>query len=314
MNVPFWIWAAVLAFIVVMLAIDLFAHRHAHVIGVREAAVWSGVWGAVGVTFGVSTLRITSPGGFYGGVRPDNIINHHPVSRNREFSNLLASLRIAERQGVGVDRMYADMIRYGHSAPTIDDVDGVAVRTVLAGESPDLGWVGWIAGVEPDPRRDLRLLMALHHIAGQRWTDPDDLAPLLQVTFSEARQTIERLLGGRTAQGRLCHEVDGVPSTSTWPVIACDGSSLEELTRHRRKAGTPARPLTREQIARRYARAQGRISTTELGSILDADRTNLGGVLRNLEEQGVLEPSRTNRHGAGFYHRYVGDGAGDVPA
>lgn len=47
MNVPFWIWAAVLAFIVVILAIDLFAHGHAHVIGVREAAVWSGVWGGL---------------------------------------------------------------------------------------------------------------------------------------------------------------------------------------------------------------------------------------------------------------------------
>lgn len=43
MNVPLWIWAAVLAFIVVMLAVDLFAHRRAHVIGVREAASWSAV-------------------------------------------------------------------------------------------------------------------------------------------------------------------------------------------------------------------------------------------------------------------------------
>lgn len=53
MVVPFWIWAAVLVFIVVMLAVDLLAHRRAHVIGVREAAVWSGVWVSFGVTFGV---------------------------------------------------------------------------------------------------------------------------------------------------------------------------------------------------------------------------------------------------------------------
>lgn len=52
MDVPFWIWAAVLGFIVVMLAIDLFAHRRAHVIGVREAAAWSGAWVAFGVAFG----------------------------------------------------------------------------------------------------------------------------------------------------------------------------------------------------------------------------------------------------------------------
>ena len=53
MNVPLWGWLAVLAVIVVMLAIDLFAHRRAHVIEVREAAAWSVVWVAFGVAFGV---------------------------------------------------------------------------------------------------------------------------------------------------------------------------------------------------------------------------------------------------------------------
>ncbi|GAA2725169.1 TerC family protein [Cellulomonas aerilata] len=52
MHVPFWGWAAVLAVIVVMLAIDLLAHRRAHVIAVREAAAWSAVWVATGVAFG----------------------------------------------------------------------------------------------------------------------------------------------------------------------------------------------------------------------------------------------------------------------
>ncbi|MCX2756723.1 MULTISPECIES: TerC family protein [unclassified Gordonia (in: high G+C Gram-positive bacteria)] len=52
MSVPFWAWAAVLGFIVVMLAIDLFAHRRAHVIGVREAAIWSAIWVGIGIAFG----------------------------------------------------------------------------------------------------------------------------------------------------------------------------------------------------------------------------------------------------------------------
>ncbi|KRE79367.1 TerC family protein [Arthrobacter sp. Soil763] len=52
MNVPLWAWLAVLAVIVLMLAVDLFAHRKAHVIGVREAALWSALWVALGVGFG----------------------------------------------------------------------------------------------------------------------------------------------------------------------------------------------------------------------------------------------------------------------
>ncbi len=52
MDVPLWSWFAVLGVIGVMLAIDLVAHRRAHVIAVREAAAWSAVWVAFGVAFG----------------------------------------------------------------------------------------------------------------------------------------------------------------------------------------------------------------------------------------------------------------------
>jgi tellurite resistance protein TerC len=52
MSVPLWAWAAVLAVILAMLAVDLFAHRRAHVVSVREAAAWSAVWVALGLGFG----------------------------------------------------------------------------------------------------------------------------------------------------------------------------------------------------------------------------------------------------------------------
>lgn len=252
------------------------------------------------------TLRVTSPGGFYGGVRADNIINHPPVSRNRDLSTVLATLRIAERQGVGVDRMFADMIRHGHPLPAIEELDGVAVRTVLAGERPDAEWVRWLAEIEPDPRRDLRVLMALHRLTSRRWTDPEDLAPVLQVAMDEARQTVERL-GDHTYRGRtLCHDIDGAPATVPMPSVAIDPSVFEELQTLRRRSGGSASPaVTREHVARSYAQAHGRISTTELGSILGADPTNVGRVLRRLEAEGVLEPSRPNRRGAGFYYRFA---------
>ncbi|MGY1637033.1 TerC family protein [Geodermatophilus sp. SYSU D00742] len=53
MDVSVSLWLAVLGLIVGMLAVDLFAHRRAHVIGVREAALWSAVWVLIGVGFGV---------------------------------------------------------------------------------------------------------------------------------------------------------------------------------------------------------------------------------------------------------------------
>jgi tellurite resistance protein TerC len=51
-SVPLWGWVAVLGVILVMLAVDLVAHRTAHVVSMREAAAWSAVWVSLGVAFG----------------------------------------------------------------------------------------------------------------------------------------------------------------------------------------------------------------------------------------------------------------------
>ena len=52
MDVSLWVWVGVIAVILARLAVDLVAHRDAHVIKVREAAAWSAVWVALGVGFG----------------------------------------------------------------------------------------------------------------------------------------------------------------------------------------------------------------------------------------------------------------------
>ncbi|MFE4499544.1 TerC family protein [Rhodococcus sp. NPDC056743] len=53
MTVPVWAWAALGAVIVIMLLIDLFAHRSAHVIGFKEAARWSALWVGLSLVFAV---------------------------------------------------------------------------------------------------------------------------------------------------------------------------------------------------------------------------------------------------------------------
>lgn len=51
--VPVWGWVALMAAIALMLAVDLFMHRDNHVIAFKEAAVWSVIWIAAGLGFGV---------------------------------------------------------------------------------------------------------------------------------------------------------------------------------------------------------------------------------------------------------------------
>ena len=53
MDVSATLWAATIGLILLMLAVDLFAHRHASVISVKEAALWSTLWVSLGIGFGV---------------------------------------------------------------------------------------------------------------------------------------------------------------------------------------------------------------------------------------------------------------------
>ena len=62
MTVPFWAWAAFGAVVVIMLAIDLLAHRGAHVIKFKEAAIWSAVWVGLSLIFAV-VVWLTLGGG-----------------------------------------------------------------------------------------------------------------------------------------------------------------------------------------------------------------------------------------------------------
>ena len=52
LDVPVWLWGTFVAVVVVSLLIDLMAHRTAHVIGFREATLWSGIWVSLALAFG----------------------------------------------------------------------------------------------------------------------------------------------------------------------------------------------------------------------------------------------------------------------
>ncbi|CAL9397131.1 TerC family protein [Streptomyces sp. enrichment culture] len=51
-DVPFWLWVVFGVTVLVSLAVDLLAHRSAHVIGFREAAAWSALWIGLALLFG----------------------------------------------------------------------------------------------------------------------------------------------------------------------------------------------------------------------------------------------------------------------
>lgn len=246
------------------------------------------------------SLVVTSPGGFVGGVTPENIITHPSQARNRSLTELFAALRLAEREGIGVDRMVREMISLGHPGPDIRETPGPYVRTALVGEALDEAWIRFLSRLSPDlARTDLNVLLLLTRLVTHWWVDVRAAAPLLQLSQIEATGALNTLSSVMANGSSVIEAVAGVPAGDPrgWHLSR---AAIDALADEDAEIGR-VRPLpSRADVALDWARARGRISSTELASIVGAHASNVGNVLKKLEERGDLAPSRATRRGPGF--------------
>lgn len=244
------------------------------------------------------TLVVTSPGGFIGGVTPDNAITHPAVPRYRGLAQALATLGLAERQGVGIDRMVAEMLAIGRPAPVISQVDGPYVRVTLFGGTPDEAMVGFVASLEPPNSANVDTLLLLDQLCSQGWTDASQAGPRLQRHAGEAAQAIIQLLEARAAGEPVIVEVKGVPADHSAAYRLAD--SVRRSLAHR---STPLDTTRgRDAMFVRWASARGRISSTEAADLAAITPSYANRRLSALARDGDLNPSRENGTGRGFHY------------
>jgi ATP-dependent DNA helicase RecG len=132
------------------------------------------------------TLEVTSPGGFTGGVTATNVLTTRH-SRYPILADLFRALRLVDRQGVGVPRMYQTMLAEGHRAPLLEELPGPRVRTTLAGRPLLPLLAELLAAVEPAPRRrDVRVAVLLNALLRAPFITRQQAADALQSSADAA--------------------------------------------------------------------------------------------------------------------------------
>ncbi|HEX8394274.1 MAG TPA: ATP-binding protein [Longimicrobium sp.] len=243
-------------------------------------------------------VTVTSPGGFVGGVGPFNIITHPSVPRYRSLAEAVASLRLAEREGIGVDRMVRDMLALGHPEPHIQEVAGPYVRVGLVGGDPDPYLLALLASVQPPISQDVESLLLINHLTHAGWVDVLRAAPVLQRSAIEAKTALDRLAAVEAAGRPVILRIRGVPAGEPEAYRLSD-AVREGLKRSISYADGQAARLA---LILGWARARGRVSSTEITDITGLSVTHVGNLLGALEAEGVLRPGRENRRGRGFYY------------
>jgi ATP-dependent DNA helicase RecG len=150
--------------------------------------------GVIQVKLFVDRMEVANPGGLVGGISETNILRHAPVTRNPTLVNALISLNLANRNNLGVPRMYRAMLQDGKEPPAIRD-EGNAVRLIFLGSDFS---VPFRALVEATARAGFQLgldhLLVLNYLVRHKEIDVRTAAHICQQHEREAKESLRQLV------------------------------------------------------------------------------------------------------------------------
>ena len=138
-----------------------------------------------------SAAQIVSPGGFVGGVTAETVLTQR-YARHTALADLFQALRLVEKQGLGVDRMYREMVMLGHRPPVIVEEPGPRVRARLVGGDPVVPVMTLAGRIEPSiRRRDVRVALIVDSLLREPFITPEQVAGVLQRTPADAAEALD---------------------------------------------------------------------------------------------------------------------------
>lgn len=251
-----------------------------------------------------NTLIVTSPGGFPAPVNTENIITHPSVPRHRSLAEAMAAMGIAEREGVGIDRVVTSMLLLGHPVPEISEIAGPSVRVGLFGGEADGEVVDFYSQIDPRVQlSDVDLVLVIDNLCSEIFIDADSAVSLLQRPAAEAQRVLQRCsqsrFGSRSRFGGeyVLVEIEGTSALGT-PAFRLSDQTRELLSsRSKHELSIEGR----RELALKWARHRGRISSSELAELAAVSVPTAGRTLSELGDDGLLMPSRKTK-GRGFHY------------
>jgi ATP-dependent DNA helicase RecG len=211
-------------------------------------------------------------------------------ARYPALADLCRALHLAEKQGLGVDRMYRDMVVLGHRPPMIVQEPGPRVRTRLAGGPPVVPVVNLMPAVRPEPRqRDVRVALIIHTLLHHPFTTAGRLTGILQREIPQVEEALETAADCLAGTGPLLVRYKDI-WTLSWDAVSAAKrkTSYEDL--HRRGVLTYSRPgiNVAATIARDWLTDHERYTSGDHVNLTGLTYAGARGQLERLEQAGLL--------------------------
>jgi ATP-dependent DNA helicase RecG len=227
-----------------------------------------------------------SPGGFVGGITPENVLRHPPVHRNELLARAFQTVGLVNRVGLGVDRIYEGLLRLGKDVPQYE-ADEAHVRLIVPLRTDD-DFALFVTAEERGNRAldldDLLLLRALTRTAPlDRWS----AAQILQLSEEDAADRLATL----RARGHLT--VRGRGRAASYDL------RRDLAVRLRGRAAADAElALDKEAVKLRVLallRERGKLTNAEVRRVSGFNRVQVYRLMKELEAEGKIRFSGRGR-------------------
>ena len=249
--------------------------------------------GPVDIELVGAELVVNSPGGFVSDVNEHNILSHPSEPRNATLTRAFRSLRLAEQEGVGVDRMYRDMIRTGHEPPSIIDTGG-RIRCTLLGGVPFEPIVELVGSLPDDAQDDVDVALIVHALLDSPAVRVEELAGMLQRTEGEAHAALRRA----ESYGVV------IPTSATRRYRRPQyrlADPVRERLRTRLAYLTTSAEEAEEHIVRKLA-GGGSLTSADVQEMCGVRPVQASRILRTLRESGIISIGSEHETGRGVFY------------
>ncbi|MEW5865536.1 MAG: ATP-binding protein [Bacillota bacterium] len=242
-------------------------------------------------------IEVSNPGGFIGGISPENILHHQPIARNPHLVDALTRLRLVNRSNVGIARMFSALLIEGKEPPLIEE-QGEAVKVTFLASELSVSFRAFVAE-EGKKGRELSVdqLLILQYLLRHSELDTSTAARICQRQEVDIREILSEM---ERSAGYL--ERGGTGKGTYWtlrPELHGRLVGPGQLDRDRRIDWESAKTRVLSVLKRRAQQGKPGLSNKEIRQITHLDRHQVFRLMRELRRE---EPRITS--GKGKYARY----------
>jgi len=233
-------------------------------------------------------MEISNPGGFVGGITPENILRQDSKPRNRHLAEILRKTGLIEKAGMGVKRMFYLQMASGKEPP-IYETDGYTVRVILKDGHINEPFVKFVKEADREGKGlGLDGLLILFALRRRREITLKDASKILQLDKTRSREILNKMV----SDGLL--EKSGIKKGLVYRLSARVYQKLGESIVYIREKGIDE--FRYKELILEYVERYGEINNKIVRQLLGIDIYKASRILNKLVKEKKLERKGAKRN------------------